>query len=112
MDLSRAEKRIRDDALSYARKHKKAIAKRLTDTRVYPPVEEPVSVFMAGSPGAGKTEASVELIEMFSDDGVDVLRIDPDELRQEFQDYRGGNSWLFQPAVSVLVERIHDLALK
>lgn len=112
MDLTPGEERIRDKALSYARKHKKTIAKRLTDTRIYPPVKEPVSVFMAGSPGAGKTEASVELIEMFSDDGIDVLRIDPDELRKEFPGYEGGNSWLFQSAVSILVEKIHDLALK
>jgi predicted ABC-type ATPase len=104
--------RIRDDALSYARKHKKAIARRLTDPSIYPPVEEPVSVFMAGSPGAGKTEVSLELIDMFSDDGIDVLRIDPDELRYEFEEYQGGNSWLFQPAVSILVEKIHDIALK
>lgn len=112
MKLSPAERQIADNALSYARTHKKAIAKRLTDTSKYPAVENPVSVFMAGSPGAGKTEVSVELINIFSEDGVEVLRIDPDELRSEFPEYRGGNSWLFQPAVSVLVERIHDLALK
>ena len=41
-----------------------------------------------------------------------VLRIDPDELREEFEDYSGSNSSLFQPAVSILVEKIHDLALK
>lgn len=42
----------------------------------------------------------------------EILRIDPDELRCEFADYTGGNAWLFQSAVSVLVEKIHDLALK
>ena len=40
------------------------------------------------------------------------MRIDPDDLRDEFQDYDGQNSWLFQPAVAILVERIHDYVLK
>ena len=70
-----------------------------------------MSVFMAGSPGAGKTEASIELLSQFDENGSKVLRIDPDELRSEFEGYTGGNSWLFQPAVSILVEKIHDLAL-
>ena len=67
---------------------------------------------MAGSPGAGKTEASIELLSIVEDNGVEILRIDPDELRHEFPNYTGDNSWLFQGAVSFLVERIHDLALK
>lgn len=110
--LSQEEQRIRDDAIKFARKHKKVIASKWTDTERHPPESEPVSVFMAGSPGAGKTEASIELIELLRENGVDILRIDPDELRSEFPAYQGGNSWLFQPAVSILVERIHDLALK
>lgn len=65
---------------------------------------------MAGSPGAGKTEASKALLEEFVEKGRKVLRIDPDDLRSEFEHYSGNNSWLFQPAVSILVEKIHDLA--
>ena len=67
---------------------------------------------MAGSPGAGKMEASIELLSIVEDNGVEILRIDPDELRHEFPNYTGDNSWLFQGAVSFLVERLHDLALK
>lgn len=59
--------------------------------------------------GAGKTEASKALIGKFRDPPV---RIDPDELRAEFKDYNGQNAWLFQPAVAILVERIHDHVLK
>lgn len=64
---------------------------------------------MAGSPGAGKTEASIELIEKL---GTPVIRIDPDELRNECPGYSGANAYLFQPAVSILVEKIHDQALE
>lgn len=108
-----ADSRIEQAALDYARKHKKRLAKLLTDPDVFPPEEAPVSVFMAGSPGAGKTEASVSLLETLSPaDSHLMLRIDPDDLRSEFPGYDGSNSWLFHSAVSILVDRIHDLALK
>lgn len=111
MVLTELEQKIERDALEFAKKNKSAIAKRATSKDVYRPESDPVSVFMAGSPGAGKTEASIELIERLASD-VKVLRIDPDELRKEFPTYSGGNSFLFQRGISVLVERVHDMALK
>lgn len=112
MSLTPEEKKIEDEALEFARKHKKTIAKKLTDPERFLPEDEPVSVFMAGSPGAGKTEASIELLAMVEEGSSEILRIDPDDLRAEFPDYTGDNSWLFQKGISVLVEKIHDLALK
>ncbi len=109
MALTEQEARIEQEALDYARAQKRAIAKRLTDPEIYLPEENPVSVFMAGSPGAGKTEASIELLNKI---GTPVIRIDPDELREECPGYSGENAWLFQKAVSVLVDRIHDAALE
>lgn len=103
-----AEAAVEEQALIFAKANKKAIARRLTDPKIYIPEANPVSVFMAGSPGAGKTEASLELIKKL---GSPVLRIDADELRSEFAAYNGANAWLFQKAVSVLVEKIHDMAL-
>ena len=107
--ISGDESQVEQQALDFARANKKAIASRLTDPGTFVPEAEPVSVFMAGSPGAGKTEASIELINSFP--GAPIIRIDPDELRSEFPGYRGDNAWLFQKAVSVFVDRIHDLAL-
>lgn len=95
MPLTEQEESIRAQALDFARKNKKRIAKERTDPNVFLPEDLPVSIFMAGSPGAGKTEASLELIR---DVGGALLRIDPDELRSEFAAYTGDNSWLFQPA--------------
>lgn len=107
--MTREEQAIWEDAIKFARSNKKAIGKRLTDQTKYPAEKEPVSVFMAGSPGAGKTEASLALLNLFSD--TPILRIDPDELRNEFEAYQGGNAWLFQGAVSILVGKLIDLAL-
>ena len=104
------EEKIQEDAIAYAKANRKDIVAGLTDTSKFPGEEMPVSVFMAGSPGAGKTEASIELLASL--DGPPVLRIDPDELRDLFPGYSGGNAWLFQRAVTVIVERLHDTALK
>lgn len=103
------EDEVRAQAIEFARSNRKSIAKRLTDPAVFLPEDCPVSIFMAGSPGAGKTEASKELIAAV---GGSLLRIDPDELRNEFVAYDGSNAWLFQGAVSILVERVLDMAFK
>jgi UDP-N-acetylglucosamine kinase len=111
MDLTEQQERIKNEALKFARKNKKAIGRRLTNPGIFVAEDHPVSVFMAGSPGAGKTETSKELLASLEKDRSKVLRIEPDELRCEFAGYTGANSWLFQPAISILVEKIHDLAL-
>ena len=105
---------IKRQAICFARENKRRIAERYTDPLKFLPDQKPVSVFMAGSPGAGKTEASKALLEELEnvERSRKILRIDPDDLRLEFEHYTGSNSWLFQPAVSILVEKIHDLALK
>ena len=107
MALNPEEQRIYDEAVAFAKANRKAIAKRRADMTLYPPEECPVAVYMAGSPGAGKTEASIELIAKL---GGQALRIDPDELRDELPGYNGRNSHLFQHAVSRLVERMIDTA--
>lgn len=107
--MTENEKDFEEEAMKFAKANRTAIARRLADPKIFPGEESPVSVFMAGSPGAGKTEASVELIEQL---GGRVLRIDPDDLRAEIPGYTGANSWLLQRAVTPIVERIHDLALQ
>lgn len=106
------ELELEEAAYKFAKSEKVKIAKRLTDKSIYIPEAEPVSVFMSGSPGAGKTEASKSLIYEMTEGKNDILRIDPDELRYEFSGYTGNNSYVFQKGVSILVEKIHDLALK
>lgn len=102
------EAKLESEALAFAKANKKAIAKRLTSPDIYPEEAEPVSVFMAGSPGAGKTESAIELIQFFESP---IVRIDVDELRGECPGYDGGNAWLFHKAASVLVDRMHDVVL-
>ena len=107
-DEQAAEKK----AIEFAKANRTRLARELTDPKRFPGEKHPVSVFMAGSPGAGKTEASIELLDSFGPEGAKILRIDPDELRSVFPDYGGSNAWVFQRAVTPIVERIHDLALQ
>lgn len=67
---------------------------------------------MSGSPGAGKTESSEKLVASISSDKEAILRLDPDDLRKEFEEYDGSNSYLFQSAVVILVERALDYIFK
>ena len=76
MEFTEQEKEIQSAALDFSRKNKKDIAKRLTDKSRFLPEDEPVSVFMAGSPGAGKTEASIELLAIVEESFAEILRID------------------------------------
>jgi adenylylsulfate kinase-like enzyme len=103
---------IKKQAEEFARSNRQRIAKELTDASVYISDTIPVSVFMAGSPGAGKTEYSRNLIKILEEKmNHKVVRIDGDELRQHMPSYTGSNSFLFQTAVSLVVERIHDMVL-
>lgn len=71
--------------------------------------ETPAASFMAGTPGAGKTEFSKRLIENFS---VKPIRIDTDELREKVPGYTGSNSQIIQGAASVALDKILDRILK
>ena len=109
MDSIKNEQELIAEAIKYAKANKKRIAKELTNKSIYLPEEQPVSVFMAGSPGAGKTEASLELTSQFDQA---ILRIDADEYRSEIPGYKGSNSHLIHGAASILLEKVHDFALE
>ncbi len=104
-------RQVEEQAIAYARENKKHIAAERTSLREYPADDTPVSVFMAGSPGAGKTESSKNLIEELTKDNQSVLRIDTDDLRELLPGYTGKNSSFFQGATSIIADRMHDLAL-
>lgn len=104
---------ITQQAIEFARRNKKVIAKEIADSKKFFPDSNPISIFMAGSPGAGKTEFSKNLITLLETDlDHGVVRIDGDDLRKYFSLYNGENSYLFQPAISILVDSIYDKVLK
>ena len=106
------EEEIKTQAIQFAKRNKVRIAKEFTDSAKYAPDAIPISMFMAGSPGAGKTEFSKSLIKILeADEEHRVIRIDGDEVRPMIPGYTGNNSRLFQGAISLIVEKMHDFVL-
>lgn len=102
------EQAIIEAAIKFAKSNRTRISNELTNLSEYPAVDNPTAVFMAGAPGAGKTEVSQALVSQFEH----TLRIDADEYRRFLPGYNGGNSHLFQRAVSLIVERVLDKVFK
>ncbi len=98
---------LSDEAIVWVKENQKQIITKFAGA--YPPAtDKPLSVFMAGSPGAGKTEFSKALLQILR---PTIVRIDPDEIRAMLPQYVPGNAHLFQAAVSVAVEKLHDYSL-
>jgi predicted ABC-type ATPase len=108
-----SDQEMREAAEVFAKRNKLVLARKITDTTQYPPEERPISIFMAGSPGAGKTETSKRLLEDIAPRGSATLRIDTDECRVYFVEcgYTGANAHVFQRAATRITEKVIDLAL-
>ncbi len=99
-------KKLSTEAVGYVKSHKKELIEKFVgDTQ---PVRRPVSIFMAGSPGAGKTEFSIHLIDEILGAKDKIVRVDPDEIRVWLPQYVPGKAEYFQDAVSVGVNKLHD----
>lgn len=70
--------------------------------------QQPVAIFMAGTPGAGKTEVATSIMELFS---PTPARIDADEFRKLFPAYNGSNSSQFQGAAAMMVDKVLEYVL-
>lgn len=100
---------ITEQIRNAAKQQRTAIARQVIATSQCNAVDHPTSVFMAGAPGAGKTEVSKGLVSLFS--RGEVLRLDPDDFRPYFDCYNGGNSHIVQRAITPIVERCIDFAM-
>lgn len=113
--LTPKEEEIRHQAVLWARKkaNRRLVIQKFLDLDDYPSSGNPLVFFMAGSPGAGKTELSKELIKQLDEQGaVHHARIDPDEVRKELPGYTGKNAYIFQQPVSMLMDDLISFASK
>lgn len=97
------------DYVTWARKNRKRIAREFIREIDHAPAEEPSGIFMAGLPGAGKTEFTVELIKSFDSE---PLRIDMDEIAQMIQGYRPEIADKFRGGASIIMSKIYDEVVK
>ncbi len=98
---------IQEQARQYIKTHAKELIALYASDDLYHRVAEPITLFMAGSPGAGKTEVSKSFIKNFA---VMPIRIDADEIRSFCPGYIGTNASLFQDAASKGVNILYDHA--
>lgn len=107
--MTSIENGITKQALKYVKGHKKDLIERFASKDRYPSEKYPFSIFMAGSPGAGKTEFSKSLIRTLEQDAeIKIVRIDADEIRSILPQFDGRNSDLVQPAAALGVEKLFD----
>ena len=104
--MTEEEQEVSDEAFRYVKSHSDEIIQKFAGQSVS--VSTPVSLFMAGSPGAGKTEVSKGLMRQFE---TVPVRIDADEIRALCPGYTGANAHLFQKAATKGVHILYDHAL-
>ena len=88
-----------DKYLDYAKAHKNQFIADIISNKKQ--LEDRSAVFMAGSPGAGKSEVASSISSIYPN----YVVIDADYFRSKFPDYNGKNSSEFQKAASWLVEQ-------
>lgn len=109
MDIPQ-EARIKEESILFIRKNRRQLCEKFANIKEYPATDKPFTMFMAGSPGAGKTEFSMRFIENQKevDDKIKIVRIDADEIRKIIPHFDGKNSYLVQPAAALGVEKLFD----
>jgi UDP-N-acetylglucosamine kinase len=106
--MDETEKQLEAEAFEYIKKNRKALIEKFAPPDICRPVANPISLFMAGSPGAGKTEVSIGLVKQFKDMPI---RIDADEIRKICKGYAGLNAHVFQKAANKGVNMLFDYSL-
>ena len=109
MEYSEEELKIIEESTNWVKKNQKKIIERFAKDAEYVEETVPITLFMAGSPGAGKTEISKRLIQRFNQKPI---RIDADEIRSLCDGYIGINAHLFQKAANKGVNILYDYALQ
>ena len=108
------DKRIEEEAKKFIKQHKTELCLKFANPSLYPPIKNPSAYFMAGSPGAGKTEYSKSFIKILEAKEPErkIVRIDADEIKEFIPQYTGKNSTQIQGASAIGVEKLMDSVFK
>lgn len=101
---------IEEESLAFAKINQKRLILQICNLTKYPPSKNPFTLFMAGSPGSGKTEYSRVFLKQLEDKDPlqKIVRLDTDELRDLLPQYTGANSDLVQHASTLLFDKAFD----
>ncbi|MBQ8984921.1 zeta toxin family protein [Candidatus Saccharibacteria bacterium] len=95
--------------MEWTKKHQKEIIDRIILDANLSPESEPMAIFMAGLPGAGKTELSNGFIKVF---GPKFIRIDMDELATYIEGYQPEKADLFRAGATRILNNLFDKTIK
>jgi UDP-N-acetylglucosamine kinase len=107
--MNAEEIQIEEEAHAYIKAHPRELIERFAPSDSCHRAANPVSLFMAGSPGAGKTEVSKAFMARFNDLPI---RIDADDIRTFCPGYEGQSAHLYQKAANKGINILYDYALK
>lgn len=105
------DNKIHEESIQYIKNHKKELIDKFILSIGCRPIPNPATIFMAGSPGAGKTEFSKNFIVRSFPNNL-CIRIDADDIRDIIPAYNGSNSEEVQSAACLGVEKLYDYVLK
>lgn len=93
----------------WIRENKKSFAKNFLSNYAPANDHQPTGIFMAGLPGAGKTELSKNLITRLCSN---TPRLDMDEIAEQIPNYTPENADDFRIPATTLLNRIYDNIIK
>lgn len=97
------------DTAKYPDISKKEFVKQFISNSGAKSTPNPAAIFMAGLPGAGKTEFSKALVKIVNQK---VIRIDMDEIASEIKNYQPEKADLYRADASKLLNGIYDAVLE
>lgn len=97
------------EPLKWTKKHQKEVVNRIVSGANLEPSERPIAIFMAGLPGAGKTELSYGLMKQVL---PAPIRIDMDELATMIEGYTPEKADEFRAAATRLLNALFDKVIK
>lgn len=92
----------------WAKQHKKEFARRLIREFGAEKSSQPAAIFMAGLPGAGKTEFTKSWI---ANSELKVVRLDMDEIAAQIETYAPQKADRFREAATMLLNRTYDMVV-
>ena len=94
---------------TWVKTHKKSFANDIIARSGAVPDGNPTAIFMAGLPGAGKTEFSKQLLKIYD---YKAVRLDMDEIATQIEGYRPEQADLFRGGASELLNKTFDLVIR
>lgn len=113
-ELTPKEVSLKNKANTYVCENKENIVNRIAGDNKFISKGAAISIFMAGSPGSGKTETSKAVLAEFDNSPLqsDIIRLDPDSIRGKIPQYEGGNAHVFQQPITYITNQVFNHAIK